>query len=328
MGLFIQKNMFKHNIWRRARRLKPKLLKGLPRDTAAILCYHGIHAGDIPFSVWTQISAEQFETHLAFLSGRYELIHLSELERRLDNGLRGNPVVLTFDDGYTNNFFCAFPLLKKYRVPATIFVTAGAVGTDKMIWTDQVATILAAGDWILFEGETLPLHRSRDKATAYRSIVNFLKTQNPVEIRDWIEKEMTLLRKNRDVLNPSCFSVLNWEQIQTMRKSGLIEIGSHGLDHFILSKMSPETAEAEIRGAKAVIEDRIGPVTAFAYPNGAADDFSELHRVMLQNSGFRMALTTSPLRVTGRVRRMEIPRICVGHKDTVEVLNYRITRSH
>ncbi|QWD89163.1 polysaccharide deacetylase family protein [Polynucleobacter sp. MWH-CaK5] len=70
-----------------------------------------------------------FEQHIIFLKKNYEVISLEELiERCQSNSLVGKEAVITFDDGYQDNLNVALPLLEKYQVPATIFVTTGMIG--------------------------------------------------------------------------------------------------------------------------------------------------------------------------------------------------------
>ncbi len=96
--------------------------------TAPILLYHRIATvSEDPISLC--VSPESFENHLVFLKKNYNLIPLSKLSERLLNGtLLGNEMAITFDDGYRDNMLNALPLLEKYNVSATIFITTGMLG--------------------------------------------------------------------------------------------------------------------------------------------------------------------------------------------------------
>ncbi|HEY4516838.1 MAG TPA: polysaccharide deacetylase family protein [Candidatus Paceibacterota bacterium] len=99
----------------------------LPLDRAAILMYHSVSAeADYFFNV----ESDDFERQMSYLAqAQQSVIALSELVRRLQTGESlGGSIVLTFDDGYRDNYDIAFPLLKKYEFPATIFVTTDMVG--------------------------------------------------------------------------------------------------------------------------------------------------------------------------------------------------------
>ncbi len=96
----------------------------LPPDRAVILMYHSISERKDFFSA---VSPKNFERQMAYLAAHeYSIISLTELVRRLkDCEPLGGAVVLTFDDGYKDNYKIAFPILKKYHFPATIFLVTG-----------------------------------------------------------------------------------------------------------------------------------------------------------------------------------------------------------
>jgi peptidoglycan/xylan/chitin deacetylase (PgdA/CDA1 family) len=104
---------------------------GLPQNRAVILMYHSVSPDTDYFM---NVEPKNFEKQMMFLaSSKREVISLSELVRRLTMKERlGSSVVITFDDGYRDNYEIAFPILKKYGFPATIFVTTGLIGkSDK-----------------------------------------------------------------------------------------------------------------------------------------------------------------------------------------------------
>jgi len=101
----------------------------LPNDRATILMYHSVSEHSNYFSA---ISPEIFNKQMMYLaSKRYSIISLAELLRRLRAKEQlGGAVVLTFDDGYGDNYTTVFPILKQYRFPATIFVTTDFIGKE------------------------------------------------------------------------------------------------------------------------------------------------------------------------------------------------------
>lgn len=90
-------------------------------DRASILMYHDIAENDVFFTV----SPRVFESQCRFLiENNFILVSLSELVRRLRAGEDvGNHVVLTLNNGFKSSYKTVFPLLKKYKIPATVFIT-------------------------------------------------------------------------------------------------------------------------------------------------------------------------------------------------------------
>lgn len=99
------------------------------RNRASILMYHSVGNNDAFFTV----RPEEFEKQIAYIrnSGRYQALTLSALVNKMtrQEDISGT-VVVTFDDGYTDNYVSAFPILKKYNIPCTIFVPSDLIGTE------------------------------------------------------------------------------------------------------------------------------------------------------------------------------------------------------
>jgi len=103
--------------------------------TAPILLYHRIFAPSAD-PVMLCVTPACFESHLEFLKKYYNVLPLSELSGRLATGtLEGDEAAITFDDGYRDNLVNALPLLEKYDIPATIFITTGQLGKKaSFVW--------------------------------------------------------------------------------------------------------------------------------------------------------------------------------------------------
>jgi peptidoglycan/xylan/chitin deacetylase (PgdA/CDA1 family) len=100
----------------------------LGRSRAVVLYYHRIGTADVLTK-----PAVEFGRDLKYLKRRYRCVSLAELceKIRANVPLRRRSVVITFDDGYRDNFLEAAPLLKAARLPATFFVATGFIGTDR-----------------------------------------------------------------------------------------------------------------------------------------------------------------------------------------------------
>jgi len=133
-------------------------------------------------------------------------------------------VVLTFDDGYEDNYLNVFPILKEYNFPATIFVSVDFVG-----------------DYYVSKSQNIS------------------------------------------------FKMLNWEQIQEMHQSGLIDIQPHTISHPKLAKITKEEAEREIMESKKMIDEKLNKICRlFAYPYGS---YSKETLEILQKNNFIGAVT-------------------------------------
>ncbi|MCD6505461.1 polysaccharide deacetylase family protein [Candidatus Poribacteria bacterium] len=113
------------------------------KDRLLVLVYHRIC--ETEGFMWdddlVSASPQQFERQVRYIAERFTPITFEELGRILDgrSPMPPRPVIVTFDDGYMDNYLQAFPILKRYGVPATFFIPVGFIGTRKVTWWDLKA---------------------------------------------------------------------------------------------------------------------------------------------------------------------------------------------
>jgi len=116
------------------------------RYVVPIIMYHQVAYSEHPQPNW--VSPENFEWQMAYLKDhRFNVIRLGELVESTQAGrsLPRKTAVITFDDGYENNYAHAFKILKKYGFPATIFVPSDKVGTEGRLTWAQMKEMIASG---------------------------------------------------------------------------------------------------------------------------------------------------------------------------------------
>jgi peptidoglycan/xylan/chitin deacetylase (PgdA/CDA1 family) len=235
----------------------------------------------------------EFEKEIAYLTKHYVILSIDEAVSKIKSrqGFARPAVVLTFDDGYLDNYTLAYPILKKYNVPATIYLTTGLIGTSERTWPDRIELALmetsvrqfAHPD--LFGGSRIPIATKVEKEKVCLDIGQTLKPM-PCDRRLQILEEvlMSLGMNGKGEGMPRM--MLNWEEVKEMAANG-ITFGSHSHTHPILSKMPVEAAKGEIFISKQMLEERLGKeVKHFAIPNGGKDDFSEELRDYCRRIGF------------------------------------------
>ena len=254
------------------------------RDLLTIFAYHSLsskndHNGLIHFDR-KSLSTAEFEAHLKMITTYGNPISLEEAITR--KNLPPHPVVLTFDDGYINNYTCAFPILKKYNIPATIFVMTGFIDRTTYLWSDRLEFIIeqAPSENIEFSWEKdrliLELHSNLGKIKSFQTIRKYLKELSEQQKLSFIEKlqQMVGIEYNWSKV-PEQLLPLTWEQINEMKGSGLIAIGSHTVTHPILSQCTLEQQRYELSQSQLRIRQETGTeCNLFAYPNGRITDFN------------------------------------------------------
>jgi peptidoglycan/xylan/chitin deacetylase (PgdA/CDA1 family) len=250
-----------------------------------------------PNGFYPEVSTGDFEKHISHLSKYYTIISLDEFVYRVKNykSLRGC-VVITFDDGFKDNYLNAYPILKKYNAPATIFLTTGRIEDGEAPWfirmrflflrTAKKSVKLKLADrTVLFQLET-----ASQRLSASMAVMSFLH-----EVSD--ETRENFLACLDDTLSVTKFQdiqnlMLDWKQISQMSMNG-ISFGAHTINHPIMSRLPLKRMEDEIIGSKELIEKKIGqPVFSFSYPFGKKWHYNQDCIKILNQVKIQCAVTT------------------------------------
>jgi len=260
-----------------------------------ILTYHRLTVSHDPF--FPGLSAEVFAQHVRFLSENYCLVDLGHLVRDLRSGqpIPSNAVALTFDDGYRDNFDLAFPILRQYQAPATIFLTTGFVGGNNALWNDKVSFSLRQTRCrhlsFAYHGEHYyPLVTIEDRLSASEKLRTLLR-QVPHADRLAIMGDL-FAQLHVDSFQDIGGDALTWDQVRQMKKNR-ISFGAHTVTHPILSHLPLCDAKREILESKQKIEQELDtPVELFAYPDGGPGTFDDAIINIVREAGFTAAVTT------------------------------------
>ncbi len=240
------------------------------------------------------VSTSTFDAQLAALSELYRIVPLRDLGPILagTEPLREHVAVITFDDGYRDNYRNALPILAARNIAATFFVSVDFVDRGESFWFDRVAaaarawsTSVAARPTGLPEGLVKAFDSPGSLAERVRAAASFLKTLPDDERRRWVQVLTPLAQGAAAADAP-----MEWDEIRALRQAGM-SIGAHGMRHGILTRMPGDDAAREIRDSVSLIGQRVGaPVETFAYPNGDVDDaVADLARRAGVRFGFTMA---------------------------------------
>lgn len=287
-------------------RLKQAIFRGLERSgvigiaealtrDVAILAYHGVtEAPDSPLSnrrrlhVWRGI----FEEHLRFLCTQRQPMSLSAVSDAIGSGRRlpRGAVAVTIDDGYRNILTMALPLLKRYKVPATVFILTGPE-RERRMWIDRLEAVVEASllPSIQWAGRTFPLTSVAAKAEAIRAL-NPMFEKLGARREAALEQLRALLGNPREQPNPDR-DLLTREEVRILRNAGL-EIGSHADCHEPLTERPLEEARSALTMSREALERELGAARyALGYPYGAWN--AQLARAA-EEAGFYCAVTTDP----------------------------------
>ncbi len=325
--------------------LNKLLLSWLSCRRAPIFTFHRLYSNNLsddnitcPF-----IQQAMFKLFLCHALSKFKFIPLNELVGGIRTGkIPKSCAAITFDDGWKDNFDYAYPLLKELRIPATIFLVSGWVGTNKVPWSTNLNYLLknivggrnlsSLMDLLINKG--LKIHKNEMSDT--RLLVFDLNDQ----LKRWPLDEIQCLLSqisNHFEIEPESFNqnrnFLNLEEILQM-KDQQIDFGSHSQNHAILTNEPKERAFIELKESKEEIEKKIGEkVVAFSYPNGNYDQ-AIIDRV--RDLGYEYACSTEPGWVNKKENIFALKRIdihqnlfeSIGNKIPPDYLDFILYSSH
>lgn len=310
------------------------LFRYLNRHQVLVIMYHGITTEHYDPPVWTQLSAEVFRRQIEFLRRHYKVVALSDFLAALrgETNLPEKAALITFDDGLRNNYTVAYPLLQEFGLPATIFLTSDFIGSERLLWPDELLLLLKrAAEKKKWQEVPEPARRELQKgrlSSAFNALVEILKRSGEERREDVLER----LRQGEPptAANFQDFGLLAWPEILEMSHSGLVEFGVHTARHSILTDLPREKWEAELLRPKVEIEKKLGcQVAAFCYPNGRPGlDFGREHQEFLAAAGYSCAFSTSDeYFVPRKSNQMAIGRVSVGSDGTALPNFFRLNTS-
>ncbi len=297
------------------------LARGLQRDSLVVLNYHGVldegdfHGADKNVYCNT-VTTEEFAGHLEFLTRHYRPIRASDVETWVagERDLPPRAVLLTFDDGLRNNLTHAAPLLKRYGVPAILFLTTGYLGTSRLLWPQELYEL--AMRWPRAEiprpdtAEDFRLHGDRKLRSS--ELVALAKTLPAAMVESWLQQLREETPLPASLACDGIYSFLTWEEAGRLPSYGF-ELGSHTVNHWIVTRCTPEALRRELEKSKNEIEQRLGQVcTSFCYPNGGASDWSAETAEAVRAAGYRAAyILPDRIQRRSRVNPYAIDRLTV-----------------
>lgn len=296
----------------------PRMFQSLvaPRRTA-ILMYHAIVAEQLPVDDWCFLARSRFEEQMAYLRDWCQVVRLNDIPFHRETKGRRPIVAVTFDDGFQNNYDVAFPILKDFNIPATIFLATGLVGTADTVWFCRINQALTNTTAQLLDWEGMKLDLS--SPSARRDANRIIQAQLKKYPHDLLVENASQLhealgcRGNEPLGDKSPYRMLGANEILEMSNSGLIDFGAHTCSHAILSGLSTSRRQDEIRRSVADVAELTGkPCTLFAYPNGAPSDYGTCDLDILREQGIASAVTTIDGSNDNSTPALELRRYGIG----------------
>lgn len=289
----------------------PTLMNFTPDLPLLILMYHRFMAdGDKGYVLRKSV----FERQVRFIQRAFTVVALDEylsLNREARERIR-NPLAITVDDGYRNFFVHAYPVLKHYNLPATVYLPVNFIENGGWMWQDK-------NKFILRNSHKTPVdflwndRMHRLDLSTFSGLMRSMETVYLLCMKMPLNERESFSRSLADAADSVLpeepdeeFAPLTWDEIAELSQNR-INFGSHTMNHEILTEADTANAAREIRESKIALEKRLGrQIGGFCYPNG---NYNEAISKEVEQSGYTYAVTTDYGFNTCKVSPMELKRI-------------------
>ncbi|WP_426229423.1 polysaccharide deacetylase family protein [Pararhizobium sp. DWP3-4] len=247
----------------------------------------------------------------------YRFIALDALPAHLASGDRRPVAIFTLDDGYRNNLDHAAPIFSRHGVPFTVFVAGGFIDRTHTLWWETLADLLEGQSQLSFDfgagKETVALGSLHEKQAAFDRFADFVHS---------IDEATAIARLNQtaqtlgiDAIKITAAMTLDEAGLKALIENPLASLGAHTISHRSVTRLSDETARAEIDLSARRVEQITGyRPKSLAYPYGFASAVSARDHRLAANLGFTTAVTTQPGTLSDTVNTAALPRISLnGH---------------
>lgn len=310
-----------------------KITNNLLPHTLVVLMYHDICEDDDNFTSWLRVKESSFKLQMLQLREIGNFVRPSDLYKNaiLSKGCLN--FLITFDDGFHNQYELGLPVLEKFDIPALFFISTENVESGDLFWFDRIITPIQTQRINSLELGHLGLRKYEFLASegAKRwididALLEDIKVRGDSRHLD-IKEILEYFDNNfggvvRNVIQ-KC-RPLTCDEISKMKASKLCYFGSHSHRHEILTYLNDNDIRTNLVKSKEYLERLSGQcITHFAYPNGKMDT-----RVaaLCQASGYDYGFTTTSGLARNNTDRMHIPRISVSGYDSIGMLFWKINR--
>jgi peptidoglycan/xylan/chitin deacetylase (PgdA/CDA1 family) len=276
---------------------KSRLLKSIRSNNhLMILNYHrlrGVQNNNILFDDGVfGPDAQRFKTEMEWLKKETRIISEDELLENLYHNKKLDRVcsMVTFDDGYIDNYEIAYPILKELSIPAIYFIPTKHIDERSLGWWDIVAYLVKNTQLTKSRFREKELILS-DKKKIIAEFIIELKKMEASRIDGYLNELALSLNVAIPSLNIQGQELMSWEQIKEVSENG-ITIGSHTHDHVILSKQTLGDLRFQVKKSKDILEERLGKnIHSIAYPVGGYDHFDLETKKISESLGFKLGFS-------------------------------------
>lgn len=257
------------------------------------------------------VSPENFSEQMRYLRDNFPVLRFEA-----DWGRITEPsVIVTFDDGYADNFLEALPIIEDVGIPATFFLGSAAIGSVEEFWWDELERLILGIDLRPDRCQLNGIGRAMvwetgsaaNRQKFYQELHPLMRKMTSREREAWLEQ----LRRWAGCGSAGRVShrALSVAELKKGAESSLVTIGAHGVTHTRLSNLDPDEQRYEVMHSKMRLEELCGrEIKVFSYPFGCRGDYDRTTLGLCRSAGFRRVAANFPGQVHRWSDPLQIPR--------------------
>ena len=268
----------------------------LSSHSCFVLNYHRIRANQNHSTLFDEgvfgPSQQEFAAQIGWLNAHFEILSESDLVAIARGTVRlpGKSVVITFDDGYIDNYTLAYPILRDANTPAIFFIPTLAIESRQLGWWDCLAYLLkiTQKDTVYYRNRILKPreHYQESIHTVFQQI-----KEEHLPAKDILADLIAACEIDLPARQIQGKELMTWEQLREVSQNN-IAIGSHTHSHRILASLPLDRQSFELTESKQIIEHHLGkPIHAMSYPVGHYNHFSPDTKRLAQEAGYDIAFS-------------------------------------
>jgi peptidoglycan/xylan/chitin deacetylase (PgdA/CDA1 family) len=310
--------VFDARLWLESRRITPTRLP--------MLTYHSIQrvGPEYPYDAGVvDATPGLFDRQMAYIARYFTSITTEELRAAHAGApLPGNPIVITFDDGYRNNLDVAVPILKRHGLRATFFIATAFITQRRLFWWDRIAYVIKTSSrerLTLRYPDEIDLDLRARRTAAIQRLLKIVKETHALDIERFLD-ELTIAagipwdRAAEKAMADAL--LLTWDDVRALRATGM-DVQSHTSTHRVLNGLASDDARHELVDSRLTLERELGvPVRAVSYPCGHSIEGEQRLCADVLTAGYELGFACAGQISTvsdGRARPLHLRRLCTAY---------------
>ena len=247
------------------------------------------------------VSDDSFKTHIQYLKNNFNLLNLDDVVDHVESRTQFDNLscLITFDDGWKDNFNNALPILKAYNAPALVFLPTYYISSNNLFWQECLSNIICSlcrnrkniPDILTKHGlDGLVIKSPEEIKAGINNYLSSLKSLSNKKIDAILDEfQMYFEERNLSIPTNTVDKYITWEQASEMAENN-VQFGSHAISHRLLTKLENSDLNNELKQSKEIINEKLNiSISSIAYPNG---NFSDPVLASVKRNGYKIGFTT------------------------------------